>query len=124
MRLSTEQRDVLIAMQRGDRLKVHRTVDGVKQYLLHRLDETGVVEVKAGVVDALVRRSDREQHEVPGGHLSVDGQGRRAGRTPHRRRTHADRLAQFRLIVLTQIFIINFIKIDALAVLCYKRADR
>ncbi len=55
MRLSTEQRDVLIAMQRGDRLKVHRTVDGVKQYLLHRLDETGAVEVKAGVVDALVR---------------------------------------------------------------------
>ncbi|MCS6828562.1 MAG: hypothetical protein NZ553_18255 [Caldilinea sp.] len=55
MRLSAEHQDVLIAMQQGDRLKVHRTVDGVKQYLLHRLNEAVAVEIKADVVDALVR---------------------------------------------------------------------
>lgn len=55
MRLSAEQRDLLIAMQRGERLKVHRTVDGVKQYLLHRLDGTDAVEIKADTVDRLVR---------------------------------------------------------------------
>lgn len=55
MRLSAEQRDLLIAMQQGDRLKVHRTVDGVKQYRLHRLDGTGAIEIDVNTVDGLVR---------------------------------------------------------------------
>jgi hypothetical protein len=55
MRLSAEQRDLCIAMQQGDRLKVHRTVDGVKQYLLHRLDGTGAIEIDADIVDELVQ---------------------------------------------------------------------
>ncbi|MFO7634189.1 MAG: hypothetical protein R6W76_16700 [Caldilinea sp.] len=55
MRLTAGQRAILIAMQRGDRLKVHRTVDGVKRYLLHRLDESDVVEVESAAANSLER---------------------------------------------------------------------
>jgi hypothetical protein len=55
MRLSDGQRTLLVALQVGDRLKVHRTVDGEKHYRLHRLDESGAVAVDAAVVDSLER---------------------------------------------------------------------
>ena len=40
MRLSVRQKQILVALQSGSRLKVHRTVDGDKRYLLHAGDET------------------------------------------------------------------------------------
>jgi hypothetical protein len=55
MRLSDDQRILLAALQAGDRLKVHRTIDGDKHYVLHRLDETGSVSVDAAMVDELTR---------------------------------------------------------------------
>lgn len=55
MRLNDAQRAVLVALQAGDRLKVHRTVDGEKRYLLHRIDESGVSAVDAAVVASLER---------------------------------------------------------------------
>ncbi len=56
MRLNDEQRAILVALQAGDRLKVHRTIDGEKRYLLHRLDGSSAVAVEAAVVDSLERR--------------------------------------------------------------------
>ena len=55
MRLNGEQRAILVALQAGDRLKVHRTIDGEKRYLLHRLDESGADAVDAAVVASLER---------------------------------------------------------------------
>ncbi|GIK76172.1 MAG: hypothetical protein BroJett021_51600 [Chloroflexota bacterium] len=55
MRLNDEQRAILVALQAGDRLKVHRTVDGEKRYLLHRLDESSAIDVDAAIVDSLER---------------------------------------------------------------------
>ncbi|MFN3981183.1 MAG: hypothetical protein ACK4SA_12450 [Caldilinea sp.] len=55
MRLKDEQRAILVALQAGDRLKVHRTIDGEKRYLLHRLDESNAISVDAAVVDSLER---------------------------------------------------------------------
>ncbi len=55
MRLNDVQRAILVALQAGDRLKVHRTIDGEKRYLLHRLDESGADAVDAAVVDSLER---------------------------------------------------------------------
>ncbi len=55
MRLSHSQRALLAALQAGDRLKVHRTIDGEKRYLLHRIDESSAAAVGAGVVDSLER---------------------------------------------------------------------
>ncbi len=40
---------------RGDVLKVHRTVDGAKEYLLHPLDGAPALAVRADDVEALVR---------------------------------------------------------------------
>ncbi|HQY90014.1 MAG: hypothetical protein WAU00_16635 [Caldilinea sp.] len=54
MRLTGEQRAILRALQRGDQLKVHRTKDGVKQYLLHPLDAREI-EVAGMVVARLAR---------------------------------------------------------------------
>ncbi|MBE2237902.1 MAG: hypothetical protein IAE81_08950 [Caldilineaceae bacterium] len=54
MRLTEEQRTILRALQRGDQLKVHRTKDGVKQYLLHPLDASAI-EVAGLVVARLAR---------------------------------------------------------------------
>jgi len=38
MRLTTEQRTLLQAMAHGSTLKVHRTLDGAKDYRLYSLD--------------------------------------------------------------------------------------
>lgn len=55
MRLTAEQAAMLTALQAGDRLNVHRTVDGAKVYRLHRLDSTGAVAVDGADVDSLLR---------------------------------------------------------------------
>lgn len=55
MRLNDSQCAILAALQAGDRLKVHRTIDGEKRYLLHRLDESEAIVVDAAVVDSLER---------------------------------------------------------------------
>lgn len=55
MRLSDAQRAILVALQAGDRLQVHRTIDGEKLYLLHRLDESDASVVSAAVVAHLER---------------------------------------------------------------------
>jgi hypothetical protein len=55
MRLSDDQRAILAALQAGDQLKVHRTIDGEKHYLLHRLDESDAIAVNAAIVDSLER---------------------------------------------------------------------
>jgi hypothetical protein len=58
MRLSAEQRRILVAVRRGCVVKVHRTLDGAKSYRLHSSDADGLMaeELGAAAVDAL------EQH--------------------------------------------------------------
>ncbi len=55
MRLTTEQAQVLAALQTGNHLKVHRTADGQKAYRLHRADGSVAIEVSAATVDSLER---------------------------------------------------------------------
>lgn len=55
MQLNDDQRVLLAALQAGDQLKVHRTVDGEKHYLLHRLDDATVIEVSTAVIARLER---------------------------------------------------------------------
>ena len=55
MRLTTEQQEVLAALQTGQHLKVHRTPDGLKRYHLHRVDGSVAGNVSAGIVDRLER---------------------------------------------------------------------
>lgn len=43
VRLSPRQKEILVALQSGSRLQVHRTVDGEKRYLLHPVDEAAGV---------------------------------------------------------------------------------
>ena len=57
MRLNTQQRRILAALQAGGYLKIHRTLDGAKVYRLYRSsssDDQGE-ELPAGPVDALER---------------------------------------------------------------------
>lgn len=55
MRLTTEQQQVLAALQTGQHLKVHRTPDGIKRYCLHHADGSAAGEVSAGTADRLER---------------------------------------------------------------------
>lgn len=60
MRLSDAQRAILVALQAGDRLQVHRTLDGAKSYRLHVRDNGGraddsVLVIAGAIVDGLVR---------------------------------------------------------------------
>lgn len=55
MRLSDAQRALLIALQAGERLQVHRTLDGAKLYRLHTHDGNATEAVAPDVVDSLVR---------------------------------------------------------------------
>jgi hypothetical protein len=57
--LSSEQQRVLLALQQGCHLKVHRTLDGAKVYRLHGAaagGEDAAEEVAPGVVETLERR--------------------------------------------------------------------
>jgi len=55
MRLSDAQRALLIALQAGERLQVHRTLDGAKLYRLHTQGGNAAKAVAPDVVDSLVR---------------------------------------------------------------------
>jgi hypothetical protein len=60
MRLSDAQHAILIALQAGDRLQVHRTLDGAKSYRLHVRDHDGRADgstrvIAGAIVDGLVR---------------------------------------------------------------------
>ena len=55
-RLSEGEEKILISLQRGSRLKVHRTLDGVKAYRLHGQAEEVSEAVGTGVVSSLQRR--------------------------------------------------------------------
>lgn len=55
MRLSDAQRALLIALQTGERLQVHRTLDGAKLYRLHTHGGNTAEAVAPEVVDSLVR---------------------------------------------------------------------
>ena len=52
MRLTTEQRNLLRAMAGGSTLKVHRYLDGTKEYRLHPLDRAAEI-VERSDVEAL-----------------------------------------------------------------------
>jgi hypothetical protein len=53
--LTAGQQALLAAVQRGDVLKVHRTLDGDKTHMLHPLDGAPAFAVPARDVEALVR---------------------------------------------------------------------
>jgi predicted transcriptional regulator len=55
MRLSDAQRALLVALQAGDRLQVHRTLDGAKLYRLHTHNDNISEAVAPDIVDSLVR---------------------------------------------------------------------
>jgi hypothetical protein len=52
MRLTTQQRNLLRAMASGSTLKVHRDLEGTKEYRLHPLDRAAEI-VERQVVEAL-----------------------------------------------------------------------
>lgn len=54
MALTHRQRQLLAALQAGDVLKVHRTLDGAKQHRLHPLDGSPTRTVAAADVEALL----------------------------------------------------------------------
>ena len=55
VRLTASQRSLWEAVQRGDVLKVHRTLDGDKTHILHPLDRSPARLIAARDVEALVR---------------------------------------------------------------------
>lgn len=56
IRLTPAQQKLLFAVSRGDVLKVHRGMDGMKEHLLHPLDGSPAIVVPARDVEALVRQ--------------------------------------------------------------------
>ena len=69
MRLTTEQQEVLAAIQTGQHLKVHRTPDGLKRYRPYRVDGSVAGDERRHRRPAGAGRLHREQYEVPGRHL-------------------------------------------------------
>lgn len=81
MRLSDAQRAILVALQAGDRLQVHRTLDGAKSYLLHvrdhggRADDSALV-IAGAIVDGLVRaRLIESNMKFPAATFLLTGKG-------------------------------------------------
>ncbi len=81
MRLSTEQRRILAALQGGCYLKIHRTVDGDKVYRLYcssSSDDRGE-ELPAAAVDALERHGYLQSNmKFPAATLLLTERGVRA----------------------------------------------
>jgi hypothetical protein len=50
--LSPRQKELLVALQNGSRLQVHRTVDGEKRYLLHAAGNAAGKDTAEGVAPA------------------------------------------------------------------------
>ena len=55
MKLSAAQEAILLSMAKGDTLKSHRHLDGVKVYQLHRLDGS-IAAAHRSTVEALSKR--------------------------------------------------------------------
>jgi hypothetical protein len=73
-----DQKALLHAVVDGATLKVHRTLDGAKEYRLHHLDG-GVEAVESHVVDRLVRRGWLDSNmKFPAATFLVTPAGRRA----------------------------------------------
>ncbi len=53
--LTPAQQELLLAVHAGDVLKIHRNVDGLKEYRLHPLDESPARVIPARDVQALER---------------------------------------------------------------------
>jgi hypothetical protein len=52
VRLSSRQKELLVALQNGSRLQVHRTVDGEKRYRLYAAGNAGGKDTAAEVAPA------------------------------------------------------------------------
>lgn len=85
MRLNSEQRRILAALQRGCYLKVHREVDGAKVYRLHCPTESGdaVEVVNAGTVETLEQRGYLQSNlKFPAASLLLTERGAHAAAEP------------------------------------------
>ena len=81
MRLNTEQRRILAALQGGCYLKIHRTLDGAKVYRLHCSSggEDAVEELPPAAVDALARHGYLQSNlKFPAATLLLTERGARA----------------------------------------------
>jgi hypothetical protein len=57
MKLSAAQEAILLSMAKGDTLKSHRHLDGVKAYQLHRLDGS-IAAVHRSTIEALSKHEN------------------------------------------------------------------
>lgn len=89
MRLSAAQVGLLAAVAVGDVLKVHRTLDGSKQYRLHPLDESPSLDCVASDVEALLRHGLIESNmKFPAATFLLTPQGAQVVRKPLANNSH------------------------------------
>ena len=78
MKLSAAQEAILLSMAKGDTLKSHRHLDGVKVYQLHRLDGS-IAAVHRSTVEALSKRGlAGSNHKFPAATYWLTEQGQAA----------------------------------------------
>lgn len=76
MRLSSGQKDILLAMWSGAALKSHRTMDGDKAYSLHSLDGRPAQTLSRRAVEGLLRRGlIRSNQKFPTATFLLTGRG-------------------------------------------------
>lgn len=79
MRLSAVQMRLLAAVAAGDVLKVHRTLDGAKEYRLHPLDDSRPLACAAPDVESLLRHGLIESNmKFPAATFLLTPQGAKA----------------------------------------------
>ena len=85
MRLTTEQRNLLRAMAGGSTLKVHRYLDGTKEYRLHPLDRAAEIVVRSNVEALLVQGLIDSNKKFPAATfwLTAAGRVRLGSSDPH-----------------------------------------
>ena len=85
MRLTTEQRNLLRAMASGSTLKVHRYLDGTKEYRLHPLDRAAEIVVRSNVEALLVQGLIDSNKKFPAATfwLTAAGRARLGSSDPH-----------------------------------------
>ena len=78
MKLSAAQAAILLSMAKGDILKSHRHLDGVKVHQLHRLDGS-IAAVHRSTVEALSKRGlTGSNHKFPAATYWLTEQGQDA----------------------------------------------
>ena len=90
MRLNSEQRRILVALQHGCHLKVHRDLDGAKVYRLHHpparavtTEEVASTIVETTIVETLERRGYLQSNlKFPAATLLLTERGVEAANTP------------------------------------------